>query len=132
MSDDFRLDVEDSYLGVEDTIDDGGDDATNEGAELLVIIDGGGLDEACQDDVQDVEDDEDNLAGFHICLVLDFLEALAGEDAHHITEGTEDGGGDDVEAEQGDDGVDGQVQGEQAEEDSEDEVDESFHGISCF
>ena len=132
MSVDFRLDVEDSHLGIEDAIEDGGDDTTNEGAELLVVIDGGGLEDACPEDVKDVEDDEDNLAGFHICLVLDFFEALAGEDSHQIPESALDGGSDNLEVGQGDDGIEGQVEGEQTEDDSEDEVDDGFHCICCF
>ena len=198
---DFRLDVEDSYLGIEDTIEDGRDDTTNEGAELLVVIDGGGLEDTCPEDVKDIEDDEDNLAGFHDRLLvevldgdavgalgevelvvrvftdaravlaigagssfpdctvhieerailraggslgqndfslchrsvqLDFFEALAGEDSHQVPESAFDGGGDDVEVGQGDDGIEGQVEGEQTEDDSEDEVDDGFHCICCF
>ena len=66
---------------------------------------------------------------------LEFLEALAGEDSHQVTESALDDGGDDLEVGQGDDGTERQVEGEQAEDDSEDEVDDGLHCsvvFSCF
>ena len=71
---------------------------------------------------------EFSVAIVAIAISLDFLEALAGEDSHQITEGAKDGGGDNLEVGQGDDGIDSEVKGEKTEEDSEDEVDDGFHG----
>ena len=84
----------------------------------------------------DQEDDDNCDEDFNECIVfhnataisLDFLEALAGEDSHQITEGAEDGSSDNLEVGQGDDGIDSEVKGEETEEDSEDEVDDGFHG----
>ena len=73
-----------------------------------------------------------------ICLLmsvdfrLDFLEKLAGEDCHQITESSLDDGGDDMEVDQMDDGADHQVNGEQTKDDSENEVTDGLHCSVVF
>ena len=61
---DFRLDVKDSHAGIEDAIDDGIKEGGQELGELFITIK-----DKCLGEVPDagkhIEDDEDDLAGFH-------------------------------------------------------------------
>lgn len=65
MSVDFRLDVKDTCLGIEDTIEEGISDGGEKRFELVITIFKTNLDEV-PDAGDDIKYNEDNLSGFHI------------------------------------------------------------------
>ena len=65
MSVDFRLDIKDTCLGIEDTIEDGINNGTEKCPELVISIFKTDLEEVPEAG-DDIKYNEDNLGGFHI------------------------------------------------------------------